>query len=65
MFSMPFHNGTLRLHGGATEFPQVLGWDLAGEVVGPSPGVDGFELGDPVMGFVVQPWMRTGSFAEN
>jgi NADPH2:quinone reductase len=38
--------------------PFVLGWDLAGEVSDLGPGVDGFEIGDPVLGMI--PWYRIG-----
>jgi NADPH:quinone reductase-like Zn-dependent oxidoreductase len=40
--------------GGSTGFPQVQGWDFAGETVG----------GRRVLGFVAQPWMGVGAFAE-
>lgn len=40
--------------GGSGEFPQVQGWDFAGETVD----------GRRVLGFVPQPWMGIGAFAE-
>jgi NADPH:quinone reductase len=40
--------------GGSSEFPQVQGWDFAGETAD----------GRRVMGFVAQPWMRVGALAE-
>jgi NADPH2:quinone reductase len=40
--------------GGATDFPQVQGWDFAGETVD----------GRRVFGFVTQPWMGVGTLAE-
>jgi NADPH:quinone reductase len=40
--------------GGATDFPQVQGWDFAGETVD----------GRRVLGFVAQPWMGVGALAE-
>ena len=40
--------------GGSTVFPQVQGWDFAGET----------DEGRRVLGFVAQPWMGIGSLAE-
>jgi NADPH:quinone reductase len=40
--------------GGSSEFPQVQGWDFAGEAID----------GRRVLGFVPQPWMGVGAFAE-
>jgi NADPH:quinone reductase len=40
--------------GGSTVFPQVQGWDFAGET----------EDGQRVLGFVAQPWMGVGALAE-
>jgi NADPH:quinone reductase-like Zn-dependent oxidoreductase len=40
--------------GGSSEFPQVQGWDFAGETID----------GGRVLGFVPQPWMGVGAFAE-
>jgi NADPH:quinone reductase len=40
--------------GGSGDFPQVQGWDFAGETID----------GRRVLGFVPQPWMGTGAFAE-
>src|SRR5271165_4814942 len=40
--------------GGSSEFPQVQGWDFAGQT----------SDGRRVLGFVPQPWMGVGSFAE-
>lgn len=40
--------------GGSNEFPQVQGWDFAGETAD----------GRRVMGFVPQPWMGIGALAE-
>jgi NADPH:quinone reductase len=46
--------------------PYVLGWDLAGEVVGVGGGVDGLDVGDRVVGMI--PWYaaggRYGAYAE-
>ncbi len=44
----------LRGPGGSTDFPQVQGWDFAGET----------DDGQRVLGFVTQPWMGVGAFAE-
>ncbi len=46
--------GAFASAGGSTEFPQVQGWDFAGETAD----------GRRVLGFVVQPWMGVGAFAE-
>jgi NADPH:quinone reductase len=40
--------------GGSSSFPQVQGWDFAGQT----------SDGRRVLGFVPQPWMGTGAFAE-
>lgn len=40
--------------GGSSDFPQVQGWDFAGETAD----------GDRVLGCVAQPWMQVGAFAE-
>lgn len=40
--------------GGSTAFPQVQGWDFAGET----------DDGRRVLGFVAQPWMGVGALAE-
>ena len=40
--------------GGSSDFPQVQGWDFAGETID----------GRRVLGFVPQPWMGVGAFAE-
>ena len=40
--------------GGSSGFPQVQGWDFAGETID----------GRRVLGFVPQPWMGVGAFAE-
>jgi NADPH:quinone reductase-like Zn-dependent oxidoreductase len=47
-------NGAFASAGGSSEFPQVQGWDFAGETLD----------GRRVVGFVAQPWMRVGAFAE-
>jgi NADPH:quinone reductase-like Zn-dependent oxidoreductase len=47
-------SGAFAAAGGSTEFPQVQGWDFAGETGD----------GQRVLGFVVQPWMGVGTFAE-
>jgi len=46
--------GAFAAIGGTSDFPQVQGWDFAGET------------GDDrrVLGFVAQPWMAKGTFAE-
>jgi NADPH:quinone reductase len=46
--------GAFASAGGSTEFPQVQGWDFAGETGD----------GRRVLGFVPQPWMGVGAFAE-
>ena len=46
--------GAFAATGGSGDFPQVQGWDFAGET----------EDGHPVLGFVPQPWMGVGAFAE-
>jgi NADPH:quinone reductase len=47
-------NGAFAATGGSNEFPQVQGWDFAGETVD----------GRRVVGFVPQPWMGIGALAE-
>ncbi len=47
-------SGAFASAGGSTDFPQVQGWDFAGET----------SDGRRVLGFVAQPWMRAGAFAE-
>ena len=47
-------NGAFASAGGSSEFPQVQGWDFAGETVD----------GRRVLGFVTQPWMGVGAIAE-
>jgi NADPH:quinone reductase len=47
-------SGAFAAAGGASEFPQVQGWDFAGEAGD----------GRRVLGFVAQPWMGVGTFAE-
>jgi NADPH:quinone reductase-like Zn-dependent oxidoreductase len=47
-------NGAFAAIGGSSEFPQVQGWDFAGEAGD----------GRRVLGFVAQPWMGIGTFAE-
>jgi NADPH:quinone reductase len=47
-------DGWFTAMGGSSEFPQVQGWDFAGET----------DDGRRVLGFVAQPWMGTGTFAE-
>jgi NADPH:quinone reductase-like Zn-dependent oxidoreductase len=46
--------GAFAATGGSGDFPQVQGWDFAGET----------EDGLRVLGFVAQPWMGVGAFAE-
>ena len=46
--------GAFAAAGGSTDFPQVQGWDFAGET----------DDGKRVLGFVAQPWMGVGTFAE-
>jgi NADPH:quinone reductase-like Zn-dependent oxidoreductase len=46
--------GAFAATGGSGDFPQVQGWDFAGET----------EDGHRVLGFVPQPWMAVGAFAE-
>lgn len=47
-------SGAFAAAGGSTDFPQVQGWDFAGET----------DDGQRVFGFVAQPWMGMGTFAE-
>ena len=47
-------DGAFVAMGGSGEFPQVQGWDFAGET----------RDGRRVLGFVAQPWMGVGAFAE-
>jgi NADPH:quinone reductase-like Zn-dependent oxidoreductase len=46
--------GAFASAGGSTTFPQVQGWDFAGET----------DNGQRVLGFVAQPWMGVGALAE-
>jgi NADPH:quinone reductase len=46
--------GAFKDVGGSTDFPQIQGWDFAGET----------DRGERVFGFVASPFMGTGSFAE-
>ncbi|MGV9385092.1 NADP-dependent oxidoreductase [Nonomuraea sp. NPDC003707] len=45
-------------------FPLVIGKDFAGTVEALGEGVDGFEIGRPVFGVVMKPFVGTGSLAE-
>ncbi|MFI9842554.1 NADP-dependent oxidoreductase [Nonomuraea sp. NPDC051941] len=45
-------------------FPLVIGKDFAGAVEALGEGVDGFEVGQPVFGVVMKPFLGTGSLAE-
>jgi NADPH:quinone reductase len=47
-------DGAFVAAGGSGDFPQVQGWDFAGET----------SDGGRVLGFVAQPWMGVGAFAE-
>jgi NADPH:quinone reductase-like Zn-dependent oxidoreductase len=47
-------DGAFSAIGGSSEFPQIQGWDFAGET----------SDGRRVLGFVAQPWMGKGTFAE-
>ena len=47
-------DGYFRQLGGSTAFPQVQGWDFAGETAD----------GRRVLGFTAQPWMGVGALAE-
>ena len=47
-------DGAFVAMGGANDFPQVQGWDFAGETLD----------GRRVLGFVAQPWMGVGALAE-
>jgi NADPH:quinone reductase-like Zn-dependent oxidoreductase len=47
-------NGAFVSIGGSSEFPQVQGWDFAGETAD----------GRGVLGFVAQPWMGVGAMTE-
>lgn len=47
-------DGAFATVGGSSDFPQVQGWDFAGET----------SDGRRVLGFVAQPWMGAGAFAE-
>jgi NADPH2:quinone reductase len=46
--------GAFKDVGGSTDFPQIQGWDFAGET----------DQGERVFGFVASPFMGAGSFAE-
>ncbi len=46
--------GAFAAMGGSSDFPQIQGWDFAGETAD----------GERVLGFVAQPWMRVGALAE-
>jgi NADPH2:quinone reductase len=46
--------GAFATAGGSTVFPQVQGWDFAGETAD----------GQRVLGFIAQPWMGVGALAE-
>ena len=46
--------GAFAAAGGSSDFPQVQGWDFAGETAD----------GRRVLGFVAQPWMGVGALAE-
>jgi NADPH2:quinone reductase len=46
--------GAFKDVGGSTDFPQIQGWDFAGET----------DQGERVFGFVAPPFMGVGSFAE-
>ena len=48
------HPGSIRDVGRAADFPQIQGWDFAGET----------DQGERVFGFVAPPFMGIGSFAE-
>jgi NADPH:quinone reductase-like Zn-dependent oxidoreductase len=47
-------DGYFRQLGGSTSFPQVQGWDFAGQTAD----------GRRVLGFTAQPWMGVGALAE-
>ena len=47
-------DGYFQQLGGSTAFPQVQGWDFAGQTAG----------GRRVLGFTAQPWMGVGALAE-
>jgi NADPH:quinone reductase len=47
-------DGAFAAAGGSGDFPQIQGWDFAGET----------SDGRRVLGFVAQPWMGVGAFAE-
>jgi NADPH:quinone reductase-like Zn-dependent oxidoreductase len=47
-------DGYFRALGGSTQFPQVQGWDFAGQTAD----------GRRVAGFIAQPWMGAGALAE-
>jgi NADPH:quinone reductase-like Zn-dependent oxidoreductase len=45
-------------------FPVIPGWDLAGVVEAVGPAVGEFAVGDEVIGYVRQPILRYGTYAE-
>lgn len=45
-------------------FPLVIGKDFAGTVEALGEGVDGFEVGQPVFGVVMKPFLGAGSLAQ-
>src|SRR5579862_1686595 len=47
-------DGYFRQLGGSTAFPQIQGWDFAGQTAD----------GRRVVGFIAQPWMDVGALAE-
>jgi NADPH:quinone reductase-like Zn-dependent oxidoreductase len=47
-----------------TWFPVVPGWDLAGVVEAVGPAVTGFSAGDEVIGYIRQPILHHGTYAE-
>jgi NADPH:quinone reductase len=47
-------DGAFAAMGGSSDFPQIQGWDFAGET----------SDGGRVLGFVAQPWMGVGALAE-
>lgn len=55
--------GAFASMGGASSFPQVLGWDFTGRIAEVGPDVSRWKVGDGVLGFTAQPWTGAGSFA--